>query len=162
MEVLDAPVLEDVGAEASEKSVEEVARVSVEETNDRFFLIGSAMPNLEHDTYSNSLRSHADVFSWTPYEEPGLKPRFAFHQLNVDPAVRPVVQRPRRSVAIHTEAVVEKVGKLLEAEAIWEIQYPTWLANTIMVKKENGKFRVCVDYTNLNDACPKDPFPHIR
>ena len=79
VEVPDAPVLEDVGAEASDKSVEELARVWVEETSDRFFLIGSAMPDLEHGTYSNSLRSHADVFAWTPYEAPGLKPSFACH-----------------------------------------------------------------------------------
>ena len=37
--------------------------------------------------------------------------------------------------------------------------YPEWLANTILVKKKNGKWRVCVDFTDLNKVCPKDPFP---
>ena len=73
-----------------------------------------------------------------------------------------MVQKPRRSASIHTEAVVEEVSRLLEAKAIREIQYPTWIANTVVVKKKNRKFRVCVDYTNLNDACPKDPFPLSR
>ncbi|XP_058185912.1 uncharacterized protein LOC131303137 [Rhododendron vialii] len=59
--------------------------------------------------------------------------------------------------------VNEEVDKLLEAGAIKEVQYPTWLANPVVVKKKNGKWRVCVNYTNLNDACPKDclPLPKI-
>ena len=41
--------------------------------------------------------------------------------------------------------------------------YPDWLANPVVVKKKNGKWRVCVDFTDLNKACPKDsfPLPHI-
>lgn len=54
--------------------------------------------------------------------------------------------------------ILKEVNRLLEAIAIKEVQYLTWLANTVVVKK-NGKWRVCVDYTNLNDACPKDCFP---
>ena len=46
-----------------------------------------------------------------------------------------------------------------EAGAIKEIYFSGWLANTIVVKKKNGKWRVCVDFTDLNRACPKDPFP---
>ena len=43
-----------------------------------------------------------------------------------------------------------------------EIFYPNWLANTIVVKKKNGKWRSLCDFTNLNKACPKDPFPVLR
>ena len=46
-----------------------------------------------------------------------------------------------------------------EAGTIREIYFPKWLANTVVVKKKNGKWRVCVDFTDLNRACPKDPFP---
>uniref|UniRef100_A0A2N9GFJ3 Reverse transcriptase domain-containing protein n=1 Tax=Fagus sylvatica TaxID=28930 RepID=A0A2N9GFJ3_FAGSY len=60
---------------------------------------------------------------------------------------------------IHAKAVQNKVKRLLQAGAIRELQYPTWLSNTVVVKKKNGKWRVCVDFTNLNQACPKDPFP---
>jgi hypothetical protein len=56
-------------------------------------------------------------------------------------------------------AVDEEVKKLVDARFISEIKYPTWLANTVLVKKANGKWRMCVDYTNLNMACPKDPYP---
>ena len=49
--------------------------------------------------------------------------------------------------------------RLKQAGAINEVFYPEWLANTIVVKKKSGKWRVCVDFTNLNKACPKNPFP---
>ena len=48
--------------------------------------------------------------------------------------------------------------KLKRAWAIKEVFYPEWLANTVVVKKKNGKWRVCMDFTDLNKACPKDPF----
>ena len=48
--------------------------------------------------------------------------------------------------------------KLKQARAIKEVFYPKWLANTVVVKKKNGKWRVCVDFTNLNKAYPKDHF----
>ena len=46
-----------------------------------------------------------------------------------------------------------------EVGATKEVFFPEWLANTVVVKKKNGKWRVCVDFTDLNRACPKDPFP---
>ena len=56
----------------------------------------------------------------------------------------------------------EEVIKLKKAGAIKEVFYPEWLANTVVVKKKNGKWRVCVDFMDLNKACPKNPFPMPR
>ena len=56
------------------------------------------------------------------------------------------------------KAIVEEVRKLLEAGFIRELYYPDWLANVVMVKKANGKWRMCVDFTDLNRACPKDSY----
>jgi hypothetical protein len=55
-----------------------------------------------------------------------------------------------------------ELRKLLEAEFIKEFFHPMWLANPVLVKKKNGKWRMCVDYTSLNKACPKVPFPLPR
>ena len=52
-----------------------------------------------------------------------------------------------------------EVQRLQEAGVIREIFFPRWLANTVVVKKKSSKWRVCVDFTDLNKACPKDPFP---
>jgi hypothetical protein len=105
------------------------------------------------------LTSNVDVFAWDPYEVPGVNPDYIQHRLNVDPHSKPVQQKTRRSASVHAEAVQKEVERLLQAGAIREIHYPTWLSNTVVVKKKNGKWRVCVDFTSLNQACPKYPFP---
>ena len=55
-------------------------------------------------------------------------------------------------------AITEEVKKLLEADFIREVYYPDWLANVVTVKKTNGKWRMCADFTDLNKACPKDSY----
>ena len=62
----------------------------------------------------------------------------------------------------HVEAVKSEVTKLKQAWAIKKVFYPQWLVNTVVVKKKTGKWRVCVDFIDLNRACPKDPFPMPR
>ena len=52
--------------------------------------------------------------------------------------------------------------KLKQARVIKEDFYPQWLANTVVVKKKTGKWRLRIDFTDLNKACPKDPFPMLR
>jgi hypothetical protein len=56
-------------------------------------------------------------------------------------------------------AVKSEVQRLLDATVICEVMYPKWLANTVPVKKKNGKWRMCIDFTNLNKATPKDNYP---
>ena len=89
---------------------------------------------------------------------PKVDPEFIVHKLNVDLSFPPKKQRLRRSAKEHVEVVRQEVGSLKEAEAIKEIFFPEWLANTVVVKKKNGKLRVCVDFTDLNKACSKDLF----
>ena len=79
--------------------------------------------------------------------------------MNVNPSITPRRQLPRHPSKEHVEAVKNEVTKLKQAGAIKEVFYPQWLANTIVVKNKIGKWRVCVDFTDLNKACPKDPFP---
>ena len=88
---------------------------------------------------------------------PGVDPEFIVHKLNVDPSFPPKKQKPRRSAKEHVEAL--EVKRLKEVGVIREIFFPEWLANTVVVKKKNGKWRVCIDFMYLNRACPKDPFP---
>jgi hypothetical protein len=57
------------------------------------------------------------------------------------------------------QAISDEVEKLLTGGFIREVYYPNWLANVVMVKKSTGKWRMCVDFTDLNKACPKDSFP---
>lgn len=95
-------------------------------------------------------------------EVPGVDQNFMCHHLNVNPTAVPKRQPSQRFSKEHVEALKEEVDKLKWAEAIKEASYPKWLANTVMVKKKSEKWRVCVDFNNLNRACPKDPFPIPR
>ncbi|RDX88904.1 hypothetical protein CR513_29447, partial [Mucuna pruriens] len=85
---------------------------------------------------------------------PGIDPGFMCHRLSVAPKARP----NRRQGLEKRRAIKEETGKLLAAGFIREVQYSTWLTNVVMVRKANGRWRMCTDYTDLNKACPKDPY----
>ena len=91
-----------------------------------------------------------------------ISPTHASHKLNVSPFARPVRQRVRRFHPNCHQIIQAELDNLLEAGFIKEVKYPEWLANVVVVPKKGGKGRVCVDYTDLNDACPKDSFPLPR
>ncbi|XP_014523657.1 uncharacterized protein LOC106779952 [Vigna radiata var. radiata] len=71
---------------------------------------------------------------------------------------RLVSQKKRRMGAEKRKAVDEEVRKLVETDFIREVKYTTWLANVVMVKKSNGKWRMCTYFIDLNKACPKDTY----
>jgi hypothetical protein len=79
--------------------------------------------------------------------------------MRIKPGSKPVQQRLRRFDEEKRRAIGEEIAKLLAAGLIKEVYHPEWLANPILVKKKSEKWRMCVDYTSLNKACPKDPFP---
>ena len=76
--------------------------------------------------------------------------------------MKPVQQKRRVFAPEQNQAVTDEVNKLLSTCFIQEVYYPDWLANVVLVKKANGKWRMCVDFTDLNKACPKDSFPLPR
>ena len=93
---------------------------------------------------------------------PGIDPSVIVHRLNVNPASSPIRQKKRVFAQERDKAIAEEVRKLLEAGFIREVYYPDWLATVVMVKKANGKWRMRVNFTNLNRACPKDSYPLPR
>ena len=103
-----------------------------------------------------------EVFAWNAYEAPGIDPNFICHHLNINPSITPKKQPRRRRSKEHANVVRNEVMKFKRAGAIKEVFYPEWLANTVVVKKKNKKWRVYVDFTDLNKAYPKDPFPMPR
>jgi len=148
--------LEDVGGAPEEKIVEDLEKVLVKEDDpEKYFLIGTSLSADEKLQLLELLRENMEVFAWSAYDTLGLNLEFSYHILNINPSSRPVVQKSQRSSVEHTEAVIAEVEKLLASEVIREVQYPQWLSNTVVVKK-NGKWRVCVDFTCLNKACPKE------
>ena len=92
---------------------------------------------------------------------PGIDPIVITHRLNVCPSFKPVRQKKWVFAPERNNAIKDEVQKLMAAKFIREVYYPypDWLANVVMVKKANGKWRMCVDFTDLNKACPKDSYP---
>uniref|UniRef100_A0A2N9GPG2 Uncharacterized protein n=1 Tax=Fagus sylvatica TaxID=28930 RepID=A0A2N9GPG2_FAGSY len=124
--------------------------------------IGTKMDRTIREAMISFLKSNLDVFAWTHDDMPGIDPATICHKLNVDPSIRPIKQKRRVFAPDRNQAISDEVEKLLTAGFIREVFYPDWLANVVMVKKANGKWRMCVDFTDLNRACPKDSFPLPR
>ena len=89
---------------------------------------------------------------------PGVPRELAEHTLNVDPKYKSVKQFFSRFNEERRKAIGEEVARLLAAGFIIEVFHPEWLANPVLVLKKNDTWRMCVDYTDLNKACPADPF----
>ena len=104
------------------------------------------------------LQEYRDVFAFGLEEMPGIAPTVIEHRLNVDPLHRPIVQKKRRIGPERAVATSAEVQKLLGAGFIRECQYPEWISNVILMKKRNGTWRMCVDFTNLNKVCLKDSY----
>jgi len=93
---------------------------------------------------------------------PGINPKIICHKLSIYADAKPVKQKLRRMSEERSRAINEEVDRLFQAGFIRETFYPDWLSNPVLVKKKNRKWRVCIDFTNLNEACPKDSYPLPR
>ena len=143
--------------------VEELEEVILDESRPgRTTRMGTlASPTVRQDL-ANFLRMNQDVFAWSHEDMPGIDPLVIVHMLNVNLDSSPVRQKKRVFAQERDKAVAEEVRKLLEAGFIREVYYPDWLANVVMVRKNNGKWRMCIDFTDLNRACSKDSYPLPR
>ena len=89
---------------------------------------------------------------------PGFPRELAEHHLNIDPKLKPVKQFILPFNDERRNAVGEEIAQVLDVGFIMEVFYPEWLANPVLVLKKNGTWHMYIDYTDLNKACPKDPF----
>ncbi|KAF8725758.1 hypothetical protein HU200_020310 [Digitaria exilis] len=105
------------------------------------------------------LRAQADIFATKPSNMPRVPRELIEHKLDLNESAKPKKQRLRRFATERREAIKKELAKLLAAGFIKEVFYPDWLANPVLVRKKNSnEWRMCVDYTDLNKHCKKDPF----
>jgi hypothetical protein len=133
-----------------------------EDIGEQKVLLGSQLSDEQEKTLLRFLFNNKYVFAWTANDLCGVNRDVIEHSLNVDPSFRPRKQRLQKMSDDKDEGARNEVKRLLSAGVIREVTYPEWLANTIMVKKANGKWRMCIDFTYLNKACSKDEFPLPR
>ena len=137
--------------------------IPLEEGNpEKFIRIGTSMKEKTKQDLIQFLREIIDVFAWSHEDMLGINPSVITHRLNVYPSSKPVRQKKRVFTPEKDNAIKEEIQKLTTAQFIREVYYLDWLANVVMVKKANGKWRICVNFTDLNKACPKDSYPLPR
>jgi hypothetical protein len=89
---------------------------------------------------------------------PGIPRELIEHELHLDPMAKLVKQRFCCFTQDKKDVIKSEIARLLDAGFIKEVYYPDWLINPVLVPKKNKDCRICVDYTDLNTACKKDPF----
>jgi hypothetical protein len=89
---------------------------------------------------------------------PGVPRELAEHSLDVSKTAKPVKQKLHRFAKDRKEDIRVEIIKLLAIGFICECKNSIWLANQVLVAKKTGQWRMCIDYTDLNRHCPKDPF----
>ncbi|XP_073153983.1 uncharacterized protein [Henckelia pumila] len=108
------------------------------------------------------LVKNANVFAWSPFELVGISSHIAEHKLNVVSGSRSIKQKKRHFGEEKDKMIAEQVQELLRAGHIKEVKFPTWLSNVVLVPKATGNWKMCVDFRDLNKACPKDCYPLPR
>ncbi|GKV37609.1 hypothetical protein SLEP1_g45619 [Rubroshorea leprosula] len=148
------------GVEQKAEPVEPVETVPLNpDVPERTVKISTKLTKEERAELLKFLRDNQDMFAWTTDEMPGIPAELTVHKLSTDPTRRPVVQKRSLFGPEKQAAIDEEIKKLLQAGFIRRVEYSEWVSNPVLVKKPNGKWRMCIDFTNLNDACPKDPHP---
>ena len=102
------------------------------------------------------LREYRDYFAWDYTEMPGLDRSIIEHWLPLKKGFRPFQQRARQMKAEILEEVKKEVQKMLDAGFIRPCRYVEWISSVVPVQKKDGRWRVCVDFRDLNRATPKD------
>ena len=144
-------------------NMSKTARVYFGVLQNRCIYVSTLLSEEEKAQLCQVIQLNTNVLAWTHAYMTRISSTHASHRLNVAPSAKPVRQKvrrfhPNRHLVIRTE-----VDNFLDNGFIRAVKYPEWLANMVVVPKKGNKWRVCVDYMDLNDACPKDsfPLPHI-
>ena len=141
---------------------EELEPVPLDDDPEHLTYIGSKLAKDLKGLLTQFLRHNKYIFAWKQADMGGIDPAVITHRLNVSPSFKPIKQKRRSFAPERQKAINEEVGKLLQAGPIREVEYPEWLANVVLVKKANCKWRLCIEFTDINKACPKDNFPLHR
>ncbi|RVW74826.1 Transposon Ty3-I Gag-Pol polyprotein [Vitis vinifera] len=136
--------------------------VQISEGGECFTYVSTLLPPTERFELQKVLQQNRDIFAWAHSDMPGILLSVASHRLNILATFKPIRQKIQLFHPDRQKVIQEEMEKILEVGFIREVEYPEWLANVVVVPKKGGKWRVYVDYTNLNDACPKDSFPLPR
>ena len=129
---------------------EELEPVQLDDQPEHLANIGSKLDKDVKDPLIHFLKHNVEVFALKQEDMGGIDPAVITHKLNINPSFKPVKHKRRSLAPERQKAINEEISKLLHARATREVDYPNWLANIVLVKKANGKWRLCIDFTNVN------------
>ena len=141
---------------------EELEPIQLDDQLEHLVYIESRLAKEVRDLLVHFLKHNIDVFARKQEDMGGINPVVITHKLNINPFFKPIKQKRRSFAPKRQKAINEEVNKLLQAKAIREVEYLDWLANVLLIKKANIKWQLCIDFTDVNRACPKDSFPLPR
>jgi hypothetical protein len=137
-------------------------KVYMDDMPDRAVTIGAHLSTEEENDLIQFLNKNKDIFAWSAKDLQGVDRYIIEHTQETGEKITPKKQKLRKMCEEKVKAVEAEVQRLQDMKVIREVLYLVWLANTVPVKKKNGKWRMCVDFTDLNKACKKDDFPLER
>ncbi|GJW70691.1 hypothetical protein Tco_0127608 [Tanacetum coccineum] len=134
---------------------------------DQTVTIEKQLPNHFKKEMQSLLKSNADIFAWTHTDITRIlrtimvegKPFNTEHKLNKYNHIKPIKQNKRGLGPDRNMAACKEIEELMKAEILRKVKHQTWVANPVIVKKSDGGWRMCVDFTNINKAGPKDCYP---
>ena len=125
----------------------------------RTIKMGTHLPDEEVAKYRDLILEFSDVMAWSYKDMKGIPPYIVQHTIPLVPNARPVRHKEKRLNPNMQLVVKAELLKLLEASFIRPVEITDWVSPMILVRKKNGKLRVCIDYRQLNKQTRKDHFP---
>ncbi|GKA89671.1 hypothetical protein Tco_0811483 [Tanacetum coccineum] len=122
-------------------------------------LIGGSLSDTGRAAVCTLLQINLNIFAWEPKHMTGVPRSITEHKLKIRQGYSLVRQKKHGQAPERAKAILEEVHKLVEAGIMREVYYHDWLSNPVMVKKSDGSWQMCVDFTDLNKACPQDCYP---
>ena len=133
--------------------------VSKEGEETRNIKVGVNLSDEDVARYKELIMEYRDIFAWSYKDLKGIPPEIAQHRIPLIPGAIPVRQKERRMNPQLQLVVKAELEKLLQAGFIKPVEITDWVSPMVLVKKKNGKLRVCIDYRKLNKNTQKDHFP---
>ncbi|GKB16649.1 reverse transcriptase domain-containing protein [Tanacetum coccineum] len=126
---------------------------------EQLVVIGKGLSPEGSTQLKNLLKRNIDIFAWEPSDMTGVPKRIIKHVLNANPSKTPIRQKRRVFCSEKSQVVTKEVAEWLKDGIVRPVKYPTWISNPVLVKKPDGSWRMCIDFKNINSACPKDYYP---
>ena len=105
------------------------------------------------------LQRNLSIFAWEQKHMTGAPRSITVHKLQIRQGFPPIRQKKCDQAPDHAKVILEEVYKLVDAGIMREVYYHDRLSNPVTVKESDGSWRMCVDFTDLNKACPQDCYP---